>query len=149
MARRFSEGSSYELLEYWLSYYKQDGSIAEDRLAGGNDWALALVNRVGNGPWALHSTLAFGNNGDQTNTNREGDFGGLVLMPMYWLKDEKLKLVGRYLYKKADQSEGLKLSRTMPLLLTGEMRPSISMAGVEMSIRQFTLGSTIISVEKT
>ena len=62
------------------------------------------------------STLAFGDNGDQTNPNREGDFGGIVLMPMYWLKDQKLKLVGRYLYQKADQAEGLRLnSRYAPL----------------------------------
>ena len=112
----FSGGSPYEILEYWISYYKQDGSSQEDRLAGGNNWALSLVNRVGTGPWALHSTLAFGDNGDQTNPNREGDFGGIVLMPMYWLKDEKLKLVGRYLYQKAEQAEGLKLnSRYAPL----------------------------------
>ena len=31
--------------QYWLSYYKQDGSISEDRLAGGNDWALAFVKQ--------------------------------------------------------------------------------------------------------
>ena len=31
-------------------------------------------------------------------------------MPMYWIKDDKLKLVGRYLYQKADRSEGLKLN---------------------------------------
>ena len=35
---------------------------------------------------------------------------------MYWLKDQKLKLVGRYLYQKADQAEGLRLnSRYAPL----------------------------------
>ena len=112
----YSEGSSYELLEYWISYYKQEGSITEDRLAGGNDWALSLVNRMGNGPWALHSTLAWGNNGDQTSPNREGEFGGIVLMPMYWLNQNKLKVVGRYLYQKADCTEGLKLnSRYAPL----------------------------------
>jgi hypothetical protein len=106
----FSAGSSFELLEYWISYYKQEGTAGEDRLAGGNDWALSLVNRVGNGPWALHSTLAWGSNGDQVSVNREGDFGGIILMPMYWIKDDKLKLVGRYLYQKADRSEGLKLN---------------------------------------
>ena len=112
----YSEGSSYELLEYWVSYYKQEGSITEDRLAGGNDWALSLVNRMGNGPWALHSTLAWGNNGDQTSPNREGEFGGIVLMPMYWLNQNKLKVVGRYLYQKADCTKGLKLnSRYAPL----------------------------------
>ena len=60
--------------------------------------------------------MALGNNGDQTNPNRDGDFGGIVLMPMYWLAQDKLKLVGRYLHQKADQPEGLKLnSRYAPL----------------------------------
>lgn len=112
----FSEVSSYELHEYWLSYYKQDGGIEQDRLAGGNEWAVSFVNRLGNGPWSLHSTLAFGDNGDQVNLNREGSFGGLVLMPMYWLKENKLKLVVRYLFQEADESQGLKLnSRYVPL----------------------------------
>ncbi|WP_407679004.1 hypothetical protein [Candidatus Seribacter sulfatis] len=112
----FSEQSSYQLHEYWLSYYKQDGNLNQDQLAGGNDWALSLVNRIGDGSWAFHSTLAFGNNGDQANADREGDFGGLVLMPMYWLKEDKLKLVGRYLFQQSDQKEGLRLnSRYAPL----------------------------------
>ena len=112
----FSESSSYELHEYWLSYYKQNGSLTDEHLAGGNDWAFSLVNRIGDGPWVLHSTLAFGNNGDQTAVNREGDFGGVVLMPMYWLMENKLKLVGRYLYQQSSNAEGLKLnSRYIPL----------------------------------
>jgi hypothetical protein len=112
----YSESSSYELHEYWLSYYKQEGSLTDERLAGGNDWAFSFVNRIGDGPWALHTTLAFGNNGDQTAANREGDFGGIVLMPMYWLMEKKLKLVSRYLYQQSSQSEGIKLnSRYVPL----------------------------------
>ena len=112
----YSKGSSFDSIEYWISYYQQDGLISEDRLAGGNDWALSLVNRIKNGPWAIHSTLAWGDNGDQSNPNREGSFGGFVLMPMYWLKDEKMKVVSRFLYQKSDLSEGLKLnSRYAPL----------------------------------
>lgn len=112
----FSEESSYQLHEYWLSYYKQDGNLNQDQLAGGNDWALSFVNRIGDGSWALHSTLGFGNNGDQSNADREGDFGGLVLMPMYWLKEDTLKLVGRYLFQQSDHKEGLRLnSRYAPL----------------------------------
>ena len=112
----YSQGSSFDSLEYWVSYYQQEGLISEDRLAGGNEWALSLVNRIENGPWALHSTLALGDNGDQSNLNREGSFGGVVLMPMYWLKDEKMKVVSRFLYQKSDLSEGLKLnSRYAPL----------------------------------
>ena len=48
-------------------------------------WSIEWVA----GPWVLHSTIAFGNNGDQANSDREGDFGGVVLMPMYWIKQEK------------------------------------------------------------
>ena len=111
-----SDNSTFDLQEFWLSYYRQNGSIYEDRLAGGNEWAVSLVNRLGNGPWALHSTVAFGNNGDQTSSEREGDFGGLVLMPMYWIKENRLKWVGRYLYQQSKQTEGLKLnSRYAPL----------------------------------
>lgn len=75
-----------------------------------------MVNRIGNGPWALHSTVAWGDNGEQATPNREGSFSGVVLMPMYWINDKKLKIVARYLYQQADQPEGLKLnSRYIPL----------------------------------
>lgn len=112
----YSEMSSYDIHEYWLSYYKQDGTIDQDRLAGGNEWALSFVNRLGDGSWALHSTLGLGDNGTQSNTKREGSFGGGVLMPMYWIKKDKLKLVARYLYQQSKQIEGLKLnSRYVPL----------------------------------
>ena len=84
----FSETSSYKLHDYWLSFYKQDGSISEDRLAGGNEWALSFVNRLGDGSWAIHTTFALGDNGDQSTPNREGSFGGTVLMPMYWLAEK-------------------------------------------------------------
>jgi len=118
----YSETSSYDLHEYWISFYKQDGGNTEDHLAGGMDWALSLVNRIGNGPWALHSTLAFGDNGNLSKSgsaksiDQQGDFWGVVLMPMYWIKEEKLKLVGRYLHQRSDQADGLKLnSRYVPL----------------------------------
>jgi hypothetical protein len=112
----YSETSSYDLHEYWISYYKQDGSASEDHLAGGMDWAISFVNRIGNDPWSLHSTLAFGDNGNLTksgatkNVDQQGDFWGVVLMPMYWLNDDKIKLVGRYLYQTSDQSDGLNLN---------------------------------------
>lgn len=118
----FSSGSSYDLLEYWISYYRQYGDSRQDHLAGGMDWSLSLVNRLGHGPWALHSTLAFGDNGNlkkdgsAKNIDRSGNFWGVVLMPMYWLQDEKVKLVGRYLHQNSEQSEGLRLnSRYVPL----------------------------------
>ena len=118
----YSETSSYDLHEYWISFYKQDGDLADDHLAGGMDWALSLVNRIGNEPWALHSTLAFGDNGNldksgaAKNLGQQGDFWGLALMPMYWIKADRIKLVGRYVYQASDQPDGLSLnSRYVPL----------------------------------
>ena len=112
----FSEQTTADMLEFWISYYKQSSSSNEDRLAGGNDWAISFVNRWRKGNLSVHSTLAFGDNGDQSNTDREGSFGGFIIMPMFWLKEDKLKLVGRYVYQEATESEGLKLnSRYAPL----------------------------------
>ena len=40
----FSEQTTADMLEFWISYYKQSSSSNEDRLAGGNDWAISFVN---------------------------------------------------------------------------------------------------------
>ena len=118
----YSDSSSLDLLEYWISYYNQQGDADEDHLAGGMDWSMALVNRLGQGDWLLHSTLAAGNsgvldkNGGSKDVRRRGEFWGIVLMPMRWLQKDRLKLVGRLLYQESDQTHGIKLnSRYAPL----------------------------------
>jgi phosphate-selective porin OprO/OprP len=118
----YSDSSSLDLLEYWISYYNQQGDADEDHLAGGMDWSMALVNRLGQGDWLLHSTLATGNsgvldkNGGSKDVRRQGEFWGIVLMPMRWLQKDRLKLVGRLLYQESDQAHGIKLnSRYAPL----------------------------------
>ena len=88
MARRFLEQTTADMLEFWISYYKQSSSSNEDRLAGGNDWAISFVNRWRKGNLSVHSTLAFGIMViSQTLTAKEG-FGGFIIMPMFWLKEE-------------------------------------------------------------
>ena len=96
--------------DLWLSFYYQDAALEEDRLANGNEWASAFVTRWEKGPWAMHTTLGFGDNGAQSNTAREGRFWGLVLMPMYTLVDAQQKLVFRYQYQNSDQPEGIRLN---------------------------------------
>lgn len=96
--------------DLWLSFYYQDAALEEDRLANGNEWASAFVTRWEEGPWAMHTTLGFGDNGAQSNTAREGRFWGLVLMPMYTLVDAQQKLVFRYQYQNSDQPEGIRLN---------------------------------------
>ena len=118
----YSENSSMDLLEYWISFYKQDGSRDQDHLAGGMDWALSLVNRIGKNRLALHSTLALGSNGNRgrdgsdKSLSQQGDFHGIALMPMYWILKDKLKLVWRSVHQRADRKEGLQLnSRYVPI----------------------------------
>ena len=106
----FSEGSGFDQKDLWLSFYSQDGTTAEDRLAKGNDYAFALVNRLAQGPWALHTSIGFGNNGPQSDPDLEGDFGGIVAMPMYWLQEDRLKLVLRYQYEGSDNPKGIRLN---------------------------------------
>ncbi len=106
----FSEGSGFDTKDFWISLYSQDSTTAEDRLAKGNDYAIAFVNRLAQGPWALHTSIGFGNNGPHTSSVREGDFGGIVVMPMYWLQEDRLKLVLRYQYEGSDEPEGIRLN---------------------------------------
>ena len=36
----FSDGSAFDLKDFWLSFYSQDSTTSEDRLGKGNDYAL-------------------------------------------------------------------------------------------------------------
>ena len=106
----FSEGSGFDTKDFWISLYSQDSTTSDERLAKGNDYAIAFVNRLALGPWALHTSVGLGNNGPQTNPDRKGDFGGIVAMPMYWLQKDRLKLVLRYQYEGSDEAEGIRLN---------------------------------------
>lgn len=106
----YSESSSLDKKDFWISLYSQDSTTSEDRLAKGNDYAIAFVNRLAQGPWALHTSIGFGNNGPQDDPDLEGDFGGIVVMPMYWLQEDRLKLVLRYQYEGSDEAKGIRLN---------------------------------------
>ena len=105
-----SATTGLETTDLWLSTYYQDEEAGDDRLAGGNQYVFAFVTRWADGPWSFHTTLGTGDNGKQTNTARSGDFWGAVLMPMYWLVEEKQKLVFRYQYQSATEAEGIRMN---------------------------------------
>ncbi|BCX49673.1 hypothetical protein HAHE_35810 [Haloferula helveola] len=106
----FAGMTPFDMNDLWFSFFYQDADIPEDRLAGGIEWALAGVSRIGRGPWAVHTSLGIGDNGDQTNPRREGMFWGGYVMPMYWIVDGKLKLVLRYQYQGAEEPDGIRLN---------------------------------------
>jgi hypothetical protein len=73
----------------------------------GYDWATAFSavyekDRVG-----VLSTLVLGENAGGT-PNRGGDFHGLVVMPWYWILEDKLQAVVQYQYAGASESEGIR-----------------------------------------
>ena len=93
----------------WTIFY-QDVSTGDEVLAGGLDWATALSIQRKRGPWEFHLEGIFGNNGDQANADREGDFWGIVVMPSFWIVENSLEAVCRYQYQGSDKSEGIRLN---------------------------------------
>ena len=105
-----TEGSNFDLKELVFSAYTQNAGISEDQLARGNEWGGSAILRLHKGPWEIHSTIGTGENGANTNPDRDGGFWGLSIMPMHWLVEDKIKLVSRYQYQNADSPEGIRLN---------------------------------------
>lgn len=98
----------HETTEEWrmrLDLMGLDDSGGDNNL--GYDWAIAYSavyekDRVG-----LLSTLVLGENSGGT-PNRGGNFHGLVVMPWYWVVEDKLQAVIQYQYAGASESEGIR-----------------------------------------
>ncbi|MEM9025592.1 MAG: hypothetical protein AAGB06_01520 [Verrucomicrobiota bacterium] len=106
----FQDSTNLDTTDVWFSLYFQDADPGDQRLAKGNEWAGSLVTRWGNSHWDFHTTLAFGENGEQTDSDREGKFWGLVLQPMYWLHSDKQRIVARYQFQASERPEGIRLN---------------------------------------
>lgn len=61
--------------------------------------------------WGFSSDLIYGKNSNDEFRNplREGDFHGAVFTPWVWLMKDKIRLVGRYQYARAEETEGFRL----------------------------------------
>ena len=93
----------------WTAFY-QNRSDDDEVLAAGLDWATALSVQHQKGPWKVNVEGIAGNNGDQSNADREGNFWGAVVMPSYWIVDESLEAVVRFQYQGSDESQGIRLN---------------------------------------
>jgi hypothetical protein len=93
----------------WTAFY-QDRSGDDEVLAGGLDWATALSAQHKQGPWEVHVEGIAGNNGNQSNADREGNFWAAVFMPSYWILDDSLEAVARFQYQGSDESQGIRLN---------------------------------------
>lgn len=104
-----SENSKFDKTEVLLNGWYQDAEISEDRLGGGLEWATSAAVRITEGPLGIRFNGILGDNGDQTKAEREGSFWGFVVLPTYWLIDDKLEVVGRYQYQGSDNAQGIRL----------------------------------------
>lgn len=106
----FSEGSGFDLAEAFIAGFYQDVDITDDRLGGGVEGAGSAAVRLGKDRWAVRLNAILGENGDQTNAAREGSFWGFVVIPTYWLIEDKLEAVASYQYQGAEEEQGIRIN---------------------------------------
>lgn len=74
----------------------------------GYEWATAFNATWEQDRFGFTGTVVLGeNNGDGA---RGGNFHGVVLMPWYWIVEDKLQFVAQYQYAGASESEGIRLN---------------------------------------
>ena len=112
-ARQWFGGDKSKLT---LTAFTQNVDPGDETLAGGLDWASSLSLYWSQGPWELTVEGIAGDNGDLTSTgaakaaNRQGGFYGFVIMPSYWMIEDKMELVARYQYQGSEEDQGIRLN---------------------------------------
>jgi hypothetical protein len=98
---------AHETSDEWrlvLDTVVNDEDGADDFL--GYDWATAFSAVYSKDRFGAVTTLAFGeNNGVGTEG---GSFGAIMVMPYYWVIEERLQAVIQYQYAGASESEGIR-----------------------------------------
>lgn len=92
--------------------YNDADAVSEDSVLPYR-WATSLFAEYDVGPWGIIGDLILGDNGGSgmtSNPDRQGMFGGVVVMPYYWLVDDKLQLVGQYQYQASAESGGVRVN---------------------------------------
>ncbi|GAA5482754.1 porin [Haloferula sargassicola] len=82
-------------------------------MALGFAWVSSLSGVYEEDDWGILVNGVYGDNGgDQegnANPRRQGDFWGGVVMPWYWILEDKLQFVCAYQYQRAQEEEGIRL----------------------------------------
>ncbi|MGJ8726476.1 MAG: porin [Roseibacillus sp.] len=88
-----------------------DGDVSGT--AWGYKWATSLSAVYESGRFGLVTDFIYGDNGDVNdgqNVDRQDSFWGVVVIPHYWLVEDRLQAVARYQYQGSDGSEGIRLN---------------------------------------
>jgi hypothetical protein len=97
-----------EMAEVSLNFVAND-TESDEQQGVGYDHAATAWARFGEGPWAIRGSLIYGENRSST-PGRGGAFGGIDLLPTWWLVPEKLQFAARAEYAVAAEAEGLRLA---------------------------------------
>jgi hypothetical protein len=86
-----------------------DRVLVDDAL--GYSWATALSAIYEKKNWGVITEAIYGDNGGANGLipRRAGDFHAFVVMPWYWIIEDKLQAVVQYQYASSPESQGLQL----------------------------------------
>ena len=76
----------------------------------GYEWATSASWEGNVGSWDLAVNAVIGDNGEQSNADREGSFYGLVILPSKYIVEDKLEFVARYAYQGSSEDEGIRVN---------------------------------------
>lgn len=111
-------GVSYQPTDSWFFdfdfiYNDAEFSRGEDNLFG-YEWATSLSAAYEADSWGIILNGIYGDNGSGRLGNfapaRQGDFWGVVVMPYYWIVDDKLQSVVRYQYQGSQNTRGIRVN---------------------------------------
>lgn len=98
-------------LKLVLDYSQNNHDGMDDALGYG--WATALSAIYKKNDWGIVAEAIYGDNGGGLSAaipRRQGDFHAFVVMPWYWIVEEKLQAVVQYQYASSPESQGLQLA---------------------------------------
>jgi len=81
-------------------------------------WAVSLSTKSSKGRFGLLTDIIYGENGREHSMERrglerrperEGSFWGVVILPTYWLVEDRLEAVFRYQYAESSRPEGFRI----------------------------------------
>jgi len=97
-------------LKLVLDYSQNNHDGGDDALGYG--WATALSAIYKRDCWGIITEAIYGDNGGGISApipRRQGDFHAFVVMPWYWIVEDKLQAVVQYQYASSPESQGLQL----------------------------------------
>ncbi len=79
-----------------------------DQFDIGYEWAASAAWERDFKGWNVMINTILGDHGDNSNTDREGLFWGVVVMPSKFIIEDKLEAVLQYQYQGSEEAEGIK-----------------------------------------